>query len=174
MAEHQAERRFAAHKLSVWAHGIVGGLIAGILFLLLLMIISAIQDDGFWRPAELFGSIWYTSLETGTGMIILGLATVGVVSVVLGLLYSYLLEYIHLEPVVSGLIYGAVTWAFLGVLVLSQAFGHVYEGFTIWALLVSYLLYGLGLGVFEEWADRYWVHEVPERMTTTGPAAGLR
>ena len=104
MTEPTAERRFAAHKMSVWAHGIVGGLIAGVLFLLLLMIIAAVDGDGFWRPAELFGSIWYTTAQTGTGIIILGLVTAGVVSLVLGLLYSYLLEFVHIEPVISGLI----------------------------------------------------------------------
>jgi hypothetical protein len=164
MTELAQERRFAAHKLSVWQHGLLGGIVAGILFALLLMVIAAIEGDGFWRPAELFGSIWYTTLQTGAGAIILGLITVAALSLLLGLLYSYLIEFVRLEPIVSGLLFGALLWAFLGVLVLSQAFAHVYEGFTVWALFVSYLLYGLVLGVFEDWADRYWVREPAERQ----------
>ncbi len=157
MPELTMERRFALHRESMLRHGAAGGFIGGAIMMFALLIISAALGNGFWRPAELFGSIWQSTVQTGAGFIVLGVITGLVVAVLLGLLYSYVISWVRMEPVVSGLIYGAFAWAFLGVLVLNTAFNHVYQGFTIWNLFVSFLLYGLVLGLFEDWADRTWV-----------------
>jgi hypothetical protein len=54
----------------------------------------------------------------------------------------------------SGLIFGALTYAFVGVLLLNTAFPHVYAAFTKWVLFVGFMLFGLILGISEDFADR--------------------
>jgi hypothetical protein len=167
--------RLAYHREVVWIHGIVGGLIAGIVSLILTMFLSLFvsttglfatvrplgllpvvqaADKSFWNPARLIGSVWTSSLNSSVGYVVLGIATGLVAAVILGLVYSYLIAYIRMEPVVSGLIYGALTYAFVGVLLLNTAFPNVYAAFTKWVLFVGFMSFGLVLGIFEDFADR--------------------
>ena len=159
--------RVEAHRDVAWQHGIVDGVVAGVVMALVLMVLMAITGDGFFRPVELLGSVWYGEVTTGAGVFFAGLFTHLALSVVFGVVFSYLMSYVRLEPVLSGLVYGALLWLVFGVLVLGQGFDYVWSEFPVWLLLVGFLSYGLALGLFEDWADRSWVH----RMRGGSPGA---
>jgi uncharacterized membrane protein YagU involved in acid resistance len=155
MAEISLDRRFAAHKAAVWEHGLVGGLFAGVVMALALMIIFALTGAGFVRPLELFGSVWYGAMTTGATVAAIGLASHLVLSVVFGLLYSFLITFVRIEPLLTGLVYGIVVW--LLVYFAAGAFaGYFTDGMALWSLVVVAALFGLSLGGFEDWADRRW------------------
>lgn len=155
MAEVSLDRRFAAHKAAVWEHGVVGGLFAGIVMALVLMIIFAITGDGFFRPMELVGSIWYGELTTGGGPVAIGLATFLVLSIVFGLVYSFLITYVRIEPLLTGLVFGVIVWLVV-YFILASAMAFFGDGMMVWSFIVGAALFGLGLGGFEDWADRNW------------------
>ena len=144
---------------------------------LFLMVAMAITGDGFFRPLELIGSVWYGAVTTGTTVILIGLLTHLAVAVLFGAIWAYAFSYVKVEPLLSGLVYGAVLWLVMQYLVLplagfmlstSTAFENVYvdswiyrflnigeaDGFRPWMVLSAYLLFGLSLGAFEQWADR--------------------
>ena len=162
------ERRLVAHRTVAWQHGIVGGLAAGVLMGLSLMVALAITGDGFFRPLELIGSVWYGAVTTGTTVIILGLLTHLGVAAILGAIWAYAFSYVKVEPIISGLAFGAIVWVAMQYLILPFVadyiiggitayqlfyFGAV-SGFSLWMVLGAYLIFGAGLGLFEELADR--------------------
>jgi hypothetical protein len=156
MAEVSLDRRFASHKAAVWEHGLVGGLFAGIVMALTLMIIFAFTGDGFLYPLELFGSIWYGTMTTGAAAMAAGAGTLLVLSLVFGLIYSFLITYVRIEPLLTGLVYGLVIWL-ITYFVLGSVATFFSDGMPLWSMAVAAALFGLGLGGFEDWADRKWV-----------------
>ena len=162
------ERRLVAHRTVAWQHGIVGGLAAGVLMGLSLMVALAITGDGFFRPLELIGSVWYGAVTTGTTVIILGLLTHLGVAAILGAIWAYAFSYIKVEPVISGLAFGAIVWVAMQYLILPFVADYVVKGvsahqmfyfgaisgFSLWMVLSADLIFGAGLGLFEELADR--------------------
>lgn len=162
------ERRLAAHRTVAWQHGLVGGLAAGVLMGLSLMVAMAITGDGFFRPLELIGSVWYGAITTGTTVIIVGLVTHLAVAAILGAIWAYVFSWVKVEPIISGLVFGAIVWIAMQYLILPFVanyilggitayqlfyFGAV-SGFSLWMVLGAYLIFGAGLGAFEELADR--------------------
>ena len=100
------ERRLAAHRSVAWVHGLIGGLVSGVimgLFLLIAMWIgrNAFFPGGFFRPLELIGSLWYGTITNGTSAALLGAATLLGSSVILGLVWAYAFSYVKVEPLVS-------------------------------------------------------------------------
>ncbi len=167
------DRRLVAHRTVAWQHGIIGGLVAGVLMGLLLSVVMAITGDGFLRPLELIGSVWYGAFTTGVTVIVIGLATHLALSVVFGAIWAYAFSYIKVEPLLSGLAFGAVLWVAMRYVVLPIAGGfllggtsgwqffpfgvvkgEVVSGFAAWMVPAAYLLFGLSLGGYEQWADR--------------------
>lgn len=162
------DRRLEAHRAVAWQHGIVGGLSAGLLMGLFLTVAMAINGQGFWRPLELIGSVWYGAYTTGTTVIILGLVTHFALAALLGALWAYLFSYLRVEPLLSGVAFGAILWAIMQYLVLPFVGSFIVEdaslyqkfyfgavgGFALWMTLAAYLIFGLSLGAFEELADR--------------------
>ena len=154
MSELTLDRRIAAHKDVVWQHGLIGGAIGGLLMGAFAMIAMAATGDGFFRPLELIGSIWWGAMTTGTAVIVAGLLTHMAVSMVLGLLYSYLFPFAKVDPLVLGLVYGAVVWFLAQIVVLPQVAAYISDGFTVWMFLAAHLVFGASLGFFEDLADR--------------------
>jgi hypothetical protein len=171
------DRRLVAHRTVAWQHGVVGGIVAGAVMALFLMTWMAISGEGLLRPFELIGSVWYGEFTTGGWAVALGVATHLAVSAALGALWAYVFSWFKLEPLVSGLVYGAIVWAVMALLVLPMSsfllnessnydsffFGDTVfrvfnpgwaDGFGFWTVLAAYLLFGLSLGAFEEYADR--------------------
>lgn len=169
------ERRLVAHRLVAWQHGIVGGLVAGIVMGLSLMVTMAVTGEGFFRPLEIIGSVWYGAVTTGRTVIILGLLTHLGVAAILGAIWAYAFSYIKVEPIISGLAFGAIVWVAMQYLVLPFVADYVIKavsahqmfyfgaisGFSLWMVLGAYLIFGATLGVFEELADRRQVQRVP-------------
>lgn len=166
--ERSLDRRHAAHRTVAWQHGITGGLIGGGLMGLFLAITMALTGDGFLRPFELIGSIWYGALTTGATVIVLGLLTHFAVAAVLGALWAYGLSYIKIEPLAAGLVFGAALWAIMQYLVLplvgsfflgeasdyQKFYFGAESGFALWMTLAAYLIFGISLGAYEDLADR--------------------
>ena len=162
------ERRLAAHRSVAWQHGLVGGLVSGVVMGLFLMVVMAIRGDGFLRPLELIGSVWYGAGATGTSVILVGLVTHFAVAAILGLVWAFAFSYVKVDPIISGLVYGGIVWAAMQYLILPfvadsiiggvSAYHLFYFGaegrFVGWMVLAAYLIFGAGLGVFEEFADR--------------------
>lgn len=156
MSEFTLDRRMAAHKDVVWQHGLIGGAIGGIVMGAFAMIVMAITGDGFFHPLELIGSIWWGAATTGSAVIVAGLFTHVAVAMVLGLVYSYAFPFAKVEPVVQGLVFGAVVWFVAQILVLPQVAAYISDGFTVWMFLAAHVLFGASLGFFEDLADRRW------------------
>ena len=154
MPELTLQRRFAAHKEVVWQHGLVGGIVSGLVMGAFLMVVMAITGDSFFRPLELIGSIWYGAMTTGAAAIVLGLVTHVVMSAILGVLYALLIPYGRVDPLLQGLVYGAVVWFLAQIVVLPQVGAYISAGYPVWAFLLGHLPYGIGLGSYEDWADR--------------------
>ncbi len=153
---------------------------------LVLMVAMAITGDGFFRPLELIGSVWYGGFTTGAAVVALGLITHLMVSALLGALWAYLFSYVKVEPLLSGIAYGAFLWAVMALLVLpsssfimgdSTAYESLFfgdsvqkvfypgaaDGFGFWMVLAGYLVFGLSLGAFEQWADRRQASRIAPR-----------
>ncbi len=153
MAELAVERRFAAHREAAAVHGLVGGLVAGVVMWLVLGILFAVRGDGFFHELNLFGSVWYGALMTTAAAKVYGIITLAVLSALIGIAFSYAIVYIHVEPIVTGLVFGVVVWFFLyGV---RGAIGTFFTTeFLGWVLLVAAAFYGVVIGLFEDYADR--------------------
>jgi len=142
-----------------------------------LMIAMWIRGDGLIRPLELVGSIWYGEFTTGAGVALLGLASHLAASIVLGIAWAYVFSYVKVAPLVTGTVFGAAVALLMGYVVLpvtnfiignSASYDTVFvgstphkifhlgagDGFALWMVLAGYVLFGLTLGAFEEWADR--------------------
>lgn len=162
------ERRLVVHRTVAWQHGLVGGLASGVVMGLSLMVAMALSGDGFLRPLELIGSVWYGAVTTGTTVILVGLITHLAVAAILGLVWAYAFSYVKVEPIVSGLVFGGIVWVAMRYLILPfvadyliggvSAYHLFYFGaegrFAGWMVLGAYLIFGAGLGVFEQLADR--------------------
>jgi hypothetical protein len=156
MAEVSLDRRFAAHRAAVWEHGLVGGLFAGVIMAVVLMIIFAITGDGFLHPLEAMGSIYWGEFMADDGAVIAaGIGTHLVLSIVFGLIYAFLINYVRIEPLITGLVYGVAVFL-VTYLILGAAFDFFADEFPIWSMLVGAAFFGLALGAFEDWADRSW------------------
>lgn len=176
--QHSLDRRLVAHRSVALQHGVMGGLAASVVMGLFLMAAMAIRGDGFFRPLELVGSLWYGELTTGLGVGILGLLSLLALGVALGAVWASVFSYVRVEPLFSGAIYGvilALLMAFVllplsafvigdalyetllsadGSSVVRVSLGSAGDGFALWMILAGLLLFGLSLGAFEEWADR--------------------
>ena len=170
------ERRLAAHRSVAWVHGLIGGLVSGAvmgLFLLIAMWITRNEffPGGFFRPFELIGSLWYGTITNGASAGLLGVATLLGSSVILGLVWAYVFSYIKVEPLVSGLAFGAIVGVIMQYALLPVAGDFVLGraaispealhaglinplGFSVWMVFVAYLVFGASLGLFEDVADR--------------------
>lgn len=171
-------KRLEAHRSATWQHALFGGLVSAALMILVLGVATAITGDGFFRPLELIGSLWYGSVTTGAAAALIGLATHLGVALILSALWANVFPYVRLEPLATGLVFGAALWVIMQYVVVpivggfilgeSKVFeslyldGQVYKvfylgegnGFQAWMTLAAYLVFGLGLGGFEQWADR--------------------
>lgn len=157
-----------AHRTVAWRHGLVGGLASAVVMGLSLMVAMAITGDGFLRPLELIGSVWYGAITTGTTVILVGVITHLAVAVILGAVWAYAFSYVKVEPIVSGVVFGAIVWVAMQYLILPFAANYVISGvsdyqlfyfgaqggFSRWMVLGAYLIFGAGLGTFEQFADR--------------------
>ncbi len=162
------ERRLLAHRTVAWQHGLVGGLAAAVVMGLSLMVAMAIAGDGFFRPLELIGSVWYGAVTTGATVILVGLITHLAVAATLGVVWTYAFSYVKVEPIVSGVAFGAIVWVAMQYAILPLVADYLitaisdyrlfYFGaesrFAAWMVLGAYLIFGAGLGVFEQFADR--------------------
>ena len=167
------ERRLAAHRSVAWAHGLEGGLISAVVMGLFTMIAMLIMGDGFVRPLYLIGSLWYGSVTVTAAAAALGAATVLVIGALLGIVWAYIFSYIKVEPVVTGVAYGAILWALAQYVVIPAAGSFILGtstasvplsltfsgapivvGFPLWMVLVGFLVFGASLGLFEDIADR--------------------
>jgi ribose/xylose/arabinose/galactoside ABC-type transport system permease subunit len=120
------------------------------------MIVFAITGDGFLFPLELFGSIWWGEMMADdAGAIAAGAGTLLVLSLVFGLIYSFLITYVRIEPLITGLVYGVAVWL-ITYYVIGAAVDFFTDDFPVWSLLVGSAFFGLTLGAFEDWADRNW------------------
>jgi hypothetical protein len=135
---------------------------------LALTVAMAITGDGFFRPLELIGSVWYGAITTGATVIVVGLITHLAVAAVLGAIWAFAFSYVKVEPIISGLLFGAIVWVAMQYLILPFVASYIlggitaYQlfyfgavgGFSLWMVLGAYLIFGAGLGLFEELADR--------------------
>lgn len=163
MSELTLDRRFTAHRDVAWQHGLIGGAVAGVVMGAFAMIAMAISGDGFFHPLELIGSIWWGAATTGASVIVVGLLTHLAVAMILGLLYSYLFPFTKVEPVVQGVVYGAVVWFLAQIVVLPQVASYISDGFTVWMFLAAHLVFGVSLGFYEDLADRRWARREETR-----------
>lgn len=170
------ERRFAAHRSVAWVHGLIGGLVSGVVMGFFLMIVMWISRNtffpgGVFRPLERIGSLWYGTITNGTSAALLGGATLLVSSVILGLLWAYAFSYVKVEPLVTGVAFGAIVAVIMQYAVLASAGSFILGradispealhdglinpvGFALWMVLAAYLVFGASLGLFEDVADR--------------------
>ena len=169
------ERRLVAHRSIAWAHGLLGGLIASVVMGLFLMVAMLTTGAGFFQPLELIGSLWYGAITTGATVAIVGAGTLLAMGIVLGVVWAYVFSYIKVEPLVSGVAFGAILWAIMQYLVIPAAGNYLLAvgpfastqvvltlgatvlnpaAFPLWMVLVAFLVYGASLGVFEDIADR--------------------
>jgi len=171
------DERLAAHRAVAWQHGIIGGLTGAVVMGVFLVLAMGLSGYGYLRPFELIGSVWYGTFTTGAAVIVVGMVTHLAVAALFGVVWAFLFSYVKVEPVISGLVYGALLWVLMQFLVLPIAgfllgkttdfqiyfsdFGMskvlglgTTQGFSLWMVLGAYLLFGLSLGAFEEWADR--------------------
>ena len=106
------DRRLAAHRTVAWQHGIVGGLVASVVMALVLMVAMAI--NGRWilpaARAHRIHLVWgrYDGHDSHPRA---GFVTHLAVAVLFGAIWAYTFSYVKVEPLLSGLVYGAVLWA---------------------------------------------------------------
>jgi hypothetical protein len=165
------ERRLAAHRSVAWVHGLEGGLASGVVMGLFMMVAMQITGYGFLRPLYLIGSLWYGSITTGATVAFVGAATLLVMAAVLGLVFAYIFSYVKIDPLVSGVAFGAIVWALMQYLVIPAAGSFILGvatvdpfvlfatalnpvAFPLWMVLAAFLVYGAALGAFEDIADR--------------------
>ena len=165
------ERRLAAHRSVAWVHGIVGGLASSVVMGLFMMVAMLITGYGFIRPLELIGSLWYGSITTGATVALLGGLTLLATGVILGVVWAYAFSYVKIDPLVSGVAYGAIVWALMQYLIIPAAGSFILGvatidpallfstlvnpvAFPLWMVLAAFLVFGLSLGAFEDVADR--------------------
>ena len=115
------ERRLAAHRSVAWLHGVVGGLASSVVMGLFMMVAMLITGYGFIRPLELIGSLWYGSITTGATVALLGGITLLATGVILGVVWAYVFSYVKIDPLVSGVAYGAIVWALMQYLIIPAA-----------------------------------------------------
>jgi predicted SnoaL-like aldol condensation-catalyzing enzyme len=124
------ERRLAAHRSVAWVHGLVGGLVSGVVMGLFLMIVMWIGRNAFFpgrlfRPLELIGSLWCGTITNGASAALLGAVTLLGSSVILGLIWAYAFSYVKVEPLVSGVAFGAILWAIMQYAVVPGVGGFI-------------------------------------------------
>ena len=165
------ERRLVAHRSVAWVHGLLGGLISGVVMGLYMMVAMLITGEGFIRPLELIGSLWYGTITTGATAAFLGGVTLLAAAVILGVVWAYVFSYIKVEPLVTGVAFGAIVWALMQYLIIPASGSFILGvatfdsvtvfatlvnpvAFPLWMVLTAFLLYGASLGLFEDIADR--------------------
>lgn len=133
------------------AAGVITGLIAGAVMIVVAMISTAVADLGVWRPAELVASLYFgaDALVGGAGVITAGVLTHFAASAIFGILFAFLTRG-RLDPAAAlfaGLVYGLVIWIVMAYLVLPWAVPTMYERVSTemgWFVLY-HLLFGLTL-----------------------------
>jgi hypothetical protein len=160
-----SESRTVPVLLEILASGILGGLVGGVLWALLLMFVYAGTGAGFWTPMQAIAAAFVgPTAFYSSAAILLGLAAHFFTSMVWGVLFGILAP--RSTPwglaMVGGLIAGVLTilpmtWGVLSSfdpVMLEQA-RHIWG-----AWLVAHVFFGVGLGFVP--AFRRWLAGVPE------------
>jgi hypothetical protein len=169
-----SESRTMPVMLEILASGILGGLVGGVLWALLLMFVYAGSGAGFWTPMQAVAAAFVgPTAFASSAAILLGIAAHLFASMVWGVLFGILAP--RNAPwgtaMVGGLIAGVLTilpmtW---GVLASFDPVMFDQVG-AIWgAWLVAHVFFGVGLGFVP--AFRRWMAGVPEPRAPSYDAA---
>jgi len=151
--------------LEILASGVIGGLVGGALWALLLMTVYSANGAGFWTPMQAVAATFLgADALFSSGAILLGLALHFATSFVWGIFFATLV------PRFSSWGFAMIGGLLAGVLVILPMTWGVLEAFdpimydhvrTFWGTwILAHLLFGAGLGTIP-WLRRR-LAEVPE------------
>jgi hypothetical protein len=141
-------------------HGIVGGIIAGIVFAIGEMVISLAMRVGLFSSFRLIGSMILGTQALEPSYPLLTAAGVGflvhvILSMIFGVIFFFLLALFRqlnastLELLVYGLIYGMVLWINNFLLIAPAAFPQLTAISPLWnVFFVHTFLYGMVIGAY--------------------------
>jgi hypothetical protein len=129
-------------------------MVAGAAMALVMMIIYAALDLGFWLPMKItaISILGPAALTGGVVAVIVGIIVHLVVSGILGAIFGALLAGLVGRAdvgtaVVAGILYGLIVWIVAQFIVLPVTFPLIAAAFVPWVYGLSHAVYGLVLGV---------------------------
>jgi hypothetical protein len=133
--------------------GAVAGLIGGGVVALWAMVSAAVAGYGLWFPWNVIGATFAgpEALVGGTGVMLWGLTVHVAASVVLGILYAFLVrpEVQNITSLIGGVIYGMAILAVMTYVILPWANPVLHQRIwmmpTTWFLLHAF--YGVGVAL---------------------------
>ncbi len=141
-------------------HGVIGGIIAGIVFAVGEMLISAALGSGFFDPLRLIGAMALGMQALQPSYPLLTAVLVGIIihlilSMIFGVIFFYLLALTRqhsattLGFLVYGMIYGLALWIFNFLLIAPAAFPFLATADPLWPVFfVHTFLYGMVIGAY--------------------------
>ncbi len=141
-------------------HGIVGGIIAGIVFAMGAMLISLALGSGLFEPLRLIGAaaLGVQALQPSYPLVtavLAGSILHQILSMIFGVIFFYLLALTRqlsattLGYLIYGMIYGLALWSFNFLLIASVAFPFFTTADPLWPVFfVHTFLYGMVIGAY--------------------------
>jgi hypothetical protein len=176
--EHRIERAPLARE--VLEAGAVSGLVGGVAMALFATIYAAWAGLGFWTPVEAIAQTVLGQTMTGASAIIVGIAIHVAVSMVFGVVFSFITprEVVGAPAIVFGMFAGLAILVVMDLIILPIVsptmrahlmWGSWPHALPVWVAFTIHLIYGLGLslapllrrrfsmqvtrGESEEWTD---------------------
>ena len=158
------ETHFPVTRAEVpWAllHGAIGGIVAGIIFAMFEMIVTAsmMGPDAFFMPLRMIGAIALgkAALEPAYSLWSAGLAGVVVhmvLAVVFGAIFALLFGGLRSASAIVGVgaAYGFAMWLFNFYVIAPSAFPWFLEADTIVQFVAHTFFFGATLGLYIWWA----------------------
>ena len=155
--------------------GGVGGLLGGAAMgVVAAVLFPALGLGSAFRPFVLFGALLdqnWAQRGFSLGPFLVGLAIHVVMSLALGVLFAWLVNYSRGRTVVvDGLVFGLVVWLVNHLGLLRIADPAAARGWPWWLFAVAHALYGLIVGGFVAWTRAPRLTRAAER-TSAAPAA---
>ncbi|MGZ3688973.1 MAG: hypothetical protein ACXVBW_11765 [Bdellovibrionota bacterium] len=133
-----------------WVAGVMGGLFAGGVSLVVAMVISSIGGMEFWFPAKYFATIVSgpvaTTLGAGFGSVILGAIVWEAVAAFFGFVFAHFTGVNDVGTLLAmGLVWSLFSWVFVWNLFLQSFRGIFWAHISSGAVFPVCLAYGLSL-----------------------------
>jgi hypothetical protein len=141
-------------------HGIIGGIIAGIVFAVGAMLISVALGSGLLDPLRLIGAavLGEQALQPSYPLltaVLAGILIHLILSMIFGVVFFYLLALTRqlnattLGYLIYGMIYGLALWSFNFLLIASVAFPFFNTAYPLWPVFfVHTVVYGVVIGAY--------------------------